>query len=155
MKSTSVRFFVMLAVTMFVLSTVNSAEAKLFGRLCGNSCCEEAAPCCEAPAPCCEADPCCKKGCFLGRLFNRNKCCEPACEPTCCEETTCCEEPAPCCEEVVVEAAPVVEDCGCAEPAPCCEEPTCCEETCCKPSLCERIKCKLQAHRAKRCGCGC
>lgn len=149
MKSTSVRFFVMLAVTMFVLSTVNSAEAKLFGRLCGNSCCEEAAPCCEAPAPCCEADPCCKKGCFLGRLFNRNKCCEPTCEPTCCEE------PAPCCEEVVVEAAPVVEDCGCAEPAPCCEEPTCCEETCCKPSLCERIKCKLQAHRAKRCGCGC
>ncbi|TWT88807.1 hypothetical protein Mal64_22950 [Pseudobythopirellula maris] len=57
--------------------------------------------------------------------FKKNDCCEPACEPVCCEEAApvCCEEPAPapCCEPVV-------------EEAPCCApEPTCCEpEPCCK-----------------------
>ncbi|UUO05395.1 hypothetical protein M4951_18685 [Blastopirellula sp. J2-11] len=52
------------------------------------TCCAPEPTCCAPEPSCCE--PCCKKPCFLKRLFNhckRSSCCEPTCcapEPTCC-----------------------------------------------------------------------
>lgn len=161
MKSTNLlRACVVLAVAVFAVATVDSAEARLFDRLRGNDCCHEATSCCEAAPACpceapvveecaCEATPCCEettccneRGGFLKGLLNRGDDC-------CCEEAACpCEAAAPV----------VVEDCGCAEATPCCEEaPACCESGF---EFGGELKCRLGGMQSRlgglrNRGCGC
>lgn len=178
MKSTNLlRACVVLAVAVFAVATVDSANARLFDRLRGNDCCCQPTSCCEA-TPCCEAQPacpceapvvqecaceatpccetqccetqCCERGGFLKGLLNRGNDC-------CCEEAACGCEAAPACP--CEHAAPaVVEDCGCAEATPCCQE----ETACCDSGfeLGGELKCRLGGMQSRlggfrNRGCGC
>jgi hypothetical protein len=94
----------------------------------------------------------------------RSQCCDPCCQPTCCEPAPCCA-PAPC----PCEAAPAPCGCeatACCEPQPCCNQLSrrearrarrngCCVETCSyqAPCGCEAAPaCGCEA--SAPCGCG-
>lgn len=119
-----VKVFALAAVATMLFSG-SAADAGLFAKMCCKPACCEPEPCCPEPEPCCAAP--------------EPACCEPAPAPCCEPEPVCCEPEPVCCEPEPV----------CCEPAPVCCEP----EPCCRPTLLQRLKCKIQQCRARRCGC--